>query len=196
MNKMLMAVAVALALCGGPAYAETIDRWPTGANNIQGASEYTETGYGGPGGAGAVFRFVEVERVDKVSATFFVVSATALLDNKWVLPYTALGIEPTKVTRVLVQAQDGCGTNFVYIGWSMSQNGLGAAAGAFGTREVLHGAGGTGVGPLLVADGLRAQWDNPNLNNRSNQFGTIYASTGDVLAQGIQNVRVRIESRP
>lgn len=44
MNKMLMAVAVALALCGGPAYAvNSIDRWPNASSNVASATPMIDT---------------------------------------------------------------------------------------------------------------------------------------------------------
>lgn len=135
----------------------------------------------------------------KMAATIWTITAAQLLDNKLIIPFSALGVSPAKVRRILIVAQDGSATNFDYIGYTASGNGFGATAQAFDARKLIRGGQPAVVSLTLTGDTRPIYAVQPydytfDTGYIVNAYGTstLYAATSDVLAQGVRILRIII----
>ena len=193
MNKMLMAVAVALALCGGPAYAATrVDQIPTGVSNVRSATEFTEEGFGGSGATGAALKMVMLKGTTVIdeSARMSTVSATVLYPGAAFTQFTF--VFPNDVRKVKVRAVGGSGTNFCHAGWSGSLTGSAVDAGTLEAYRHLPRLGGSGGGVQNLALASQSQDSSYEWTGirTAGGFSTLFCGCTDTAAIGIDWIQV------
>lgn len=141
-----------------------------------------------------------ISQTYQITTTLLVITAAQLLDNKIVMGWTAMNIDPTKVTQIDFFSDDGSATNSALMGFSASVNGQGAAIGAFTGRARIYGGLPTSATSLNGNVQVNAippfgRSFSTGLIYDATKFGTIYVATADVLATGIQNIRAVIYTR-
>lgn len=175
----MIVVGVSLAL-SGPAHAYT--EWAldkvrkSGPGGYVSASVFFDS-------AGEVLWTAERGALERTleSSTRFDITATAFKDTAWVIPFTALGINPADVIGMRLASNDGSSTNFAYFAWTT--HGVADVDASHTGRRRIYGVTNASRG-VINLKGIEGFSPSP----------TLYVATGDVLAQGIQELELVIFS--
>ena len=186
-NKMLMAVAVALALCGGPAYAREGMRLTgidTAESNTTSASPFVddEANYANENNKQ---RGLLMGSPDLRMGT---ISSTVLYPGAAFTQFTF--VFPNNTRKVRLQAHGGSGTNFCHAGWSSSLTGSATNAGTIEAYQHLPRIGGAGGGVqdiALVAQSEQSRYEWTEIQTRGG-FSTLYCGCTDTAAIGIDRI--------
>mgnify|MGYP001570323023 CR=1 FL=1 len=186
--KKLLYVAVALfGLVAGQAMAGRTDvvifRWPTGSSNASSATAMVDES----AADGTVQLNVKMRQGSTVfdsaldfavyGVTGYVASATPFFDNKFVIPFSAMGLTPAKVRKIVVTTIDGSATDYNFVSFTANQGGASAAAAYFGK-------------PLMVGGAAGAIWQGDRkkeylMSKGAESYGTLYIASPLAAADGI-----------
>lgn len=189
MNKMLMAVAVALALCGGPAYAREGMR----LTGIDTAESNTTTSTPFVDDEANYANEQNKQRGMMAGVTDLrlgTVSSTVLYPGAAFTQFTY--VFPNNTRKVKIQAVGGSGTNFCHAGWSGSLTGSAVGAGTLEAYRHLPRVGGAGGGTqslALASQSEKSSYEWTEIQTRGG-FSTMFCGCTDTAAIGIDWIQV------
>lgn len=185
--KKLLVVAVALfGLGAGEAMARedvVIERWPTSSYNKTSATTLVDESMPD----GTVNLNVKLASADLAvyGSTAYTATATPFFDNKFVIPFTAMGFtSPNKARVIVVTTRDGSATDYNYVSWTANNGGASVEGAYYGKAIMIGAAPGT-----IYQHGQRKEYP---LSHGASGYGTLYIASPIAAAAGISTFQVEV----